>query len=118
MGCRRHKRHDARPVRGNPASKTRPHFNFFVGIGSIFFSGIFFSIEALPDYLINISNNLPLTISLEISKEALFGSLDLLDVSQALLKVSFISIFFLPTGIFLVYYSLKVAKINGSLNHY
>ena len=92
--------------------------NFLVGLTSIFFSGIFFSIEALPDYLINISNNLPLTISLDISKEALFGSLNFSDVSQALLKVLFISIFFLPMGIFLVYYSLKIAKTNGSLNHY
>lgn len=92
--------------------------NSLVGLTSIFFSGIFFSIEALPDYFINISNNLPLTISLDISKEALFGSFNFSDVSQALLKVLFISIFFLPMGIFLVYYSLKIAKTNGSLNHY
>ena len=92
--------------------------NFLVGLTSIFFSGIFFSIEVMPDYLINISNNLPLTISLGLSKEALFGSLNLLDASQDLLKVLFMSIFFLPAGILLVYYSFKAAKKNGNLNYY
>jgi len=92
--------------------------NFLVGLTSIFFSGIFFSIEALPDNLVNIGHNFPLTISLDNTTEALFGTLNLLNASPDLLKVLYMSSFFLPTGIFLVYYSLKVAKKNGNLSYY
>lgn len=92
--------------------------NFIIGISSIFFSGIFFSLETMPDYLVNLSSNLPLTIGLEVSKEALFGSFSFKDELPRLSIVLYMILFFLPAGIFLVYYSLKVAKKNGNLNYY
>lgn len=92
--------------------------NFFVGISSIFFSGIFFSLDAMPDNLANISNNLPLTIGLDIAQQALLNNFEPYEAFPKLLKVLYMSVFFLSTGILLVYYSMKEAKKNGNLNYY
>ncbi len=92
--------------------------NFFVGISSIFFSGIFFSLDAMPENFANISNNLPLTIGLDIAQQALLNNFEPNEAFPKLLKVLYMSVFFLSTGILLVYYSLKEAKINGNLNYY
>ena len=92
--------------------------NFFVGISSIFFSGIFFSLDAMPEDLANISNNLPLTIGLDIAQQALLNNFEPNESFPKLLKVLYMSVFFLSTGILLVYYSMKEAKINGNLNYY
>lgn len=92
--------------------------NFFVGISSIFFSGIFFSLDAMPENFANVSNNLPLTIGLDIAQQALLNNFEPNEAFPKLLKVLYMSVFFLSTGILLVYYSLKEAKINGNLNYY
>ena len=92
--------------------------NFFVAISSIFFSGIFFSLDAMPENFANISNNLPLTIGLEIAGQALLNTFELGEAFPNLLKILFMSFLFVPTGILLVYYSLKEAKKSGNLNYY
>tara|TARA_A100001234_G_C12637942_1_gene390796 strand:- start:407 stop:1204 length:798 start_codon:yes stop_codon:yes gene_type:complete len=92
--------------------------NFFIGISSIFFSGIFFPLDAMPENLANISNNLPLTIGLDIAQQALLNNFSLKQGFSDLLKVLYMSVLFVPTGILLVYYSLKEAKRNGNLNYY
>lgn len=92
--------------------------NFFVAISSIFFSGIFFSLDAMPENFANISNNLPLSIGLEIAEQALLSNFELGEALPNLLKILCISVLFVPTGILLLYYSLKEAKKNGSLNYY
>ncbi|MAV80485.1 MAG: hypothetical protein CMD12_00660 [Flavobacteriales bacterium] len=92
--------------------------SFFVAIPSIFFSGIFFSLDAMPEYLVVISNNLPLSIGLDIAEQALLSDFDLGEAFPDLLKILCMSLLFVPTGILLVYYSLKEAKKNGNLNHY
>ena len=92
--------------------------NFFVAISSIFFSGIFFSLDAMPDNFANISNNLPLSIGLDVAEQALLSNFELGDALPDLLKILYISALFVPTGILLVYYSLKEAKKNGNLNYY
>lgn len=92
--------------------------NFFIGISSIFFSGIFFPLDAMPENLANISNNLPLTIGLDIAQQALLNNFSLKQEFSDLLKILYMSAFFVPTGILLVYYSLKEAKRNGNLNYY
>ena len=92
--------------------------SFFVAISSIFFSGIFFSLDAMPDNFANISNNLPLSIGLEIAEQALLNNFDFNKAFPNLLKILYMSVLFVPTGIILVYYSLKEAKKNGNLNYY
>ena len=92
--------------------------SFFVAISSIFFSGIFFPLDAIPDYLAKISDNLPLTIGLDIAQQALLNNSSLKDAFPDLLKILYMSALFVPTGILLVYYSLKEAKKNGNLNYY
>tara|TARA_B100002052_G_scaffold10410_1_gene8622 strand:+ start:794 stop:1579 length:786 start_codon:yes stop_codon:yes gene_type:complete len=92
--------------------------SFFVAISSIFFSGIFFPLDAIPDYLAKISNNLPLTIGLDIAQQALLNNFFLKAAFPDLLKILYMSVLFVPTGILLVYYSLKEAKRNGNLNYY
>ena len=92
--------------------------NFLVGITSIFFSGIFFSVDALPNNFGIIGNGLPLTMGLDLIEKILLEGLDLNKVFPELLRILYLIFIFLPSGIFLVYYSLKVAKKNGSLNYY
>ena len=92
--------------------------NFVVAISSIFFSGIFFPLESMPENLSNISNNLPLSIGLDIAEQALLNNFEPDEVFPDLLKVLYMSLFFVPMGILLVYYSLKEAKRNGNLNYY
>ena len=92
--------------------------NFFVGSLSIFFSGIFFSTESLPDWLITISHNLPLTIGSELALLSLLGQTSFNQIYPELMKVLGLALISLPLGILLVYYALRVSKQNGSLNHY
>jgi ABC-2 type transport system permease protein len=92
--------------------------NFFVGFGSIFFSGIFFSVDSLPDLFADINTELPLTIGLSIAEQALLEGISFNQIYPELLKILYLIGIFVPSGIFLVYYSLNVAKKNGSLNHY
>ena len=89
-----------------------------MGLTSIFFSGIFFSVDALPNSFGIVGNGLPLTTGLGLIEKILLEGLDLNKVLPELLRILYLIIIFLPSGIFLVYYSLKVAKKNGSLNYY
>ena len=92
--------------------------SFLVAISSIFFSGIFFPLDAIPEYLAKISDNLPLTIGSDIAQQALLNNFSFKEAFPDLLKISYMSVLFVPTGILLVYYSLKEAKKNGNLNYY
>ena len=96
--------------------------NFIVGLTSIFFSGIFFffffSVDSLPYHFGVMSNGFPLTIGLDLIQKALLEGLSLNQILTELVRIFYLIVVFLPSGIFLVYYSLKVAKKNGSLNHY
>ncbi len=92
--------------------------SFMVGLMSIFFSGIFFSIDSLPTYFEVMGNGLPLTMGLDAIEKVLLEGLGFNEILSELIQVFYWAIVFLPSGIFLVYYSLKAAKKNGSLNHY
>ena len=103
----------------NKLKTAKPNIiNFIVGLTSIFFSGIFFSIDSLPTHIGSISNGLPLTIGLDVIQKALLEGFFLNQILTELTQIFYLIIVFLPSGIFLVYHSLKIAKKNGSLNHY
>ena len=92
--------------------------NFVVGLISIFFSGIFFSTESVSDQLGSIGSNFPLTIGIDVVIKVLLEEMPIYEVMGELKRIFLLIAIFFPSGIFLVYYSLKVAKKNGSLNHY
>jgi len=91
---------------------------FFVGFGSIFFSGIFFPADSLPNMFGDINTKLPLTIGLSVAEQILLEGVSIDKLYPELLKILYLIGIFVPSGIYLVYYSLSVAKKNGSLNHY
>ena len=92
--------------------------NFFVGISSIFFSGIFFPTSVLPQSLIYLSEIIPLNLGLELTKTIIFDDYNSANYTEMLTMIGLQIILFLPTGIFFVYYALKLSKKNGSLNYY
>ena len=95
--------------------------NLFVSIISIFSSGIFFSIDALPSNFQWLSEFNPLSNAVNLITSTV---LEAENASIALkmwgsYKSTFLQIcLFIPLGIILVYYSFKASKMNGSLNHY
>ena len=56
------------------------------------------------------SNGFPLTIGLDLIQKALLEGLSLNQILTELVRIFYLIVVFLPSGIFLVYYSLKVAK--------
>lgn len=92
--------------------------NFIVGLISIFFSGIFFSTESLSEQISSIGSNFPLTIGTDLVLKTLLDNTPIHQIMEELKRIFLLIVIFLPSGIFLVYYSLKAAKKNGSLNHY
>ncbi len=91
---------------------------FFISLIAVFFSGIFFPINSLPNFLHVFSDINPLRVGLDTSKiliEDNFVFLDLLPY----LSITFIQIIlFLPLGIFLLNYGFKLARKNGNLSFY
>lgn len=92
--------------------------NFFISITSIFFSGIFFSLDALPSYLSNIGQNLSMNICLEIIKGLVFSDISIKEIIPKIVMVLFQILLILPMGLMLMSYAIKVSKKNGSLSYY
>lgn len=95
--------------------------NMIISFLSIFSSGIFFSVEALPIEFQWLSEFNPLSNSIDlitntivVSGESLSSSDRWSSFNNNILQI-FITV---PLGLFLVYYAFKASKINGSLNHY
>lgn len=92
--------------------------NFLISLLSIFLSGIFFPVSSLPTFFSSLGEITPLNICLETAKMIVnedFVFSDLLPY----FKVTTIEILlFLPLGIYLIHFSLKVAKREGSLSFY
>ena len=88
---------------------------------SIFLSGIFFPIDLLPLQLQEISEYNPLSNSVEIMTNILImndQAFSFSDIYINIINIVVMILIFIPTGLILVYYSLKASKFNGSLNHY
>ncbi len=91
--------------------------NFIISLLSIFFSGIFFPVNSLPEYMKSFGEVTPLNICLETSKKIIqdFNFIDLLPY----LKLTTLEIvLFLPIGIFFISKALKLAKKEGTLSYY
>lgn len=92
--------------------------NLLISLGSILFSGIFFSTDLLPSTLSIIGDNVPLNIGLDLTKTIILDGYNSINIYEKLSLIGVQTILLLPTGALFVYYALKIAKKNGSLNYY
>ncbi len=92
--------------------------NFIISIFSIFFSGIFFSIESLPAFYQNFANINPINAYLEFSKCLMQENFVCINSLSYLKTILFEVIFLFPLGLFLINYAFFLSKKNGSLSQY
>lgn len=94
--------------------------NAITSLIAIFLSGILFPLNNLPTFLKPISESNPLKLSIEIIYDAILDNraLSWQDFYQNFENLFFISFYLMLIGVLLVYYSVKLSKKNGSLNHY
>ena len=65
-----------------------------------------------------IGENVPLNIGLDLTKTIILNGYDSINIYEKLSLIGVQTILLLPTGALFVYYALKIAKKNGSLNYY
>ena len=92
--------------------------NFLISLLSIFFSGIFFPVSSLPPLFSSFGQMTPLNICLETSKAIMNENFVFSDLLPYFKMTSIEILLFLPLGIYLINFSLKVAKKEGSLSFY
>ena len=92
--------------------------NFLISLLSIFFSGIFFPVSSLPAFLSSFGEVTPLNICLETSKAIMNENFVFSDLLPYFKITGIEILLFLPIGICLINFSLKVAKKEGSLSFY
>tara|TARA_B100001175_G_scaffold316605_1_gene330971 strand:+ start:332 stop:1126 length:795 start_codon:yes stop_codon:yes gene_type:complete len=92
--------------------------NFLISLLSIFFSGIFFPVSSLPAFFNSFGQITPLNICLETSKAIMNENFVFSDLLPYFKVTGIEILLFLPLGIFLISFSLKVAKREGSLSFY
>tara|TARA_B100000674_G_scaffold260491_1_gene214801 strand:+ start:74 stop:868 length:795 start_codon:yes stop_codon:yes gene_type:complete len=92
--------------------------NFLISLLSIFFSGIFFPVSSLPPLFSSFGGITPLNICLETSKIIMNENFVFSDLLPYFKITGIEILLFLPLGIYLINFSLKVAKKDGSLSFY
>lgn len=85
---------------------------------SALFGGVYFPITVLPKKLQIISHFLPMTYSLRIIRFSLLQNYPLKLLAADMMTLLFFTIILLPLSIFIFRYSIRRAKIDGSLVHY
>lgn len=92
--------------------------NFLISVLSVFFSGIFFSLDSLPDTFKLIGELTPLNLCLETIK-VLINENFAFSNSLPFLKITTFEILLLfPIGIMCIHFAFKSAKRSGSLSFY
>lgn len=80
--------------------------------------GVFYPITVLPGWLQNFSYILPITYSLRAMRYALLQGWQLKDLAPDILALTFFSAIMLPLSILAFKYTVKRAKVDGSLTQY
>lgn len=80
--------------------------------------GVMYPVTVLPEWLKPFSAILPITHGLEAIRQVLLNGAGIVAIRNQLLILSILSILSLATGVFSIYYGLKIAKKEGSLLHY
>ena len=96
---------------GNPISS-------LMAMSSGLLGGVIYPVTVLPEWLKPLSSILPITHGLEAIRQILLNGAGLQDISKQLSILFLLSIIFLVIGCGFIYYSLQIAKKEGSLLHY
>tara|TARA_Y100001934_G_C11922387_1_gene571845 strand:- start:200 stop:655 length:456 start_codon:yes stop_codon:yes gene_type:complete len=92
--------------------------SLLIALISVFFSGIFFPVSSLPAFLSSFGEITPLNVCIETAKIILSDNF-VFDDLLPYFKITGIEILlFLPLGVYLINFSLRVAKKEGSLSFY
>ncbi len=89
----------------------------FSGISALL-GGVYYPVAVLPDYLQKLSRLLPITYSLRAMRMALLGKLPFERLMENALMLVLFSVIILPLSIMCFNYSVKKAKIDGTLLQY
>ena len=92
--------------------------NFLISILSVFFSGIFFSLDSLPDTFKLIGELTPLNLCLETVKLLINENFHFSNVLPFLKITTFEILLLFPIGIMSIHFAFKSAKRSGSLSFY
>ncbi len=97
--------------RGNPV-------NWIISNVSWLLSGILYPVEILPGWLKGISDFLPLTHCAKAARQSLFAGACIKDIAPELIYLGLISAAIIPTGVFLLRYSMRIIKKENGFSHY
>lgn len=89
-----------------------------INLLSAFFGGVYFPTAILPQGLRFISNFLPITYSLRALRNALLKGYGFPELLPDILILLVFCLVFFPLSLAIFKYTVKRAKINGSLTHY
>ncbi len=89
----------------------------FSGLSGLL-GGLYYPISILPDWLQNFAYLLPITYSLEGMRLALLKGYSFAELLPNILALVVFSIVMLPISILIFQYSVKRAKMDGTLTHY
>jgi len=92
--------------------------SWFVSTFASLFGGTYFPIEVLPVQLRYLSYLLPITYSLRAFRYTILKGYSILDIKTDLLALVIYSLILLPVSILIFKFSLKRAKMHGSLAYY
>lgn len=85
---------------------------------SVLLGGVYYPISILPDWLQIIARIFPITYTLEAMRKALLTSATFSELLPEIIALSIFSIILLPLSLYIFKYSVRRAKIDGSLTHY
>lgn len=92
--------------------------SLLIGLFSGFLGGAYFPTDIFPKYLYGLSQLLPITYSLRALRMALLKGYDFKMLSSDIFILLGFCIVLLPLSVFIFRFSIKKAKIYGSLAHY
>ncbi len=92
--------------------------NYLISSLSALLGGVFFRVDALPEWLQQISRLLPITHALEAIRRALLGGAGLAEVAGAMWILLLFSVVLIPVGLVAFLLSLRQARVAGTLVQY
>ena len=92
--------------------------NSLMAMSSGLLGGVVYPVAVLPGWLKPLSSILPITHGLEAFRQILLNGAGIQEITNQLIILSLLSLFFVGTGCGSLYYGLKIARKEGSLLHY
>ncbi len=89
-----------------------------LGLVTNLLAGVYFPIEVLPDWLRFFSYLLPATYAFEALRRTMLQGTSLVELRPQLLMLIGFAVILLPIGLIAFTYSVRWAKIDGSLSQY